>query len=1812
MSATRDPRQPTRARKRPALPASFLRASASPPPPSAGHDTAADERSTDALDDDGDDDFVETTSEAAARAVARFYAEQDARRGELTAGGGGGAGARYGVQARVDSRGRTVYRIRPIAPDPSPPPSDASSSTSADAHHPFARPSDHPHPTTASADADSARPTIALHRSSLLRPSRSIPLLRSPTAGLFSSCEDSAQGAAPAPGGLHPSAAATASASASPALRKAPSSPSLRSAPTAPPSPSPRAPAPRRPTPRARAPRPAAGTGSDGSGKGDVLGRILGWRADLPPAPLRPAAGTGMATGAGTRAEARARRRRGEGREKKAGVGLPGVWRRLGSGKGSAGASEAGTDRSDLPEDLVDELDAASVFSDADDAGDVDSTPASPDSSTVDHPFASPRQRPSYMRRPTGPFGTGVRIQRDSPTPAPRPAPETFLTAPDDAAAPTALLTHAMREVSSSDSIRTARADDPQPQPQPRPLVPPGSAPAAAPPARRFEDPSVFDLFHQPSLPCSPVDAQPQPQPHGIPFGAHGRLPSSASLASSRSARSDRSAAHDITVVTAPGDDPRFVIWGVKDAEGAPAGAGAAAAGGARAPGGEESRRPSFARGAGTAGRSSGGAAAGRELDGGGGSPAPSTASPGSTHRRRWSVGARSASNTSGTSSSPATSVRESVSSASGGHATPPQQQQQRVLMAATVERLVAELTSQIVPDLLAEFFLTFRHYLSPLSLLRLLIARFEWATPSPATALSAEDDALRRVVRVRTFVVLRYWLLNHFADDFTPSREVRTALTTWLNAAARDERLRSSPRDLRLVKGLKKTARRCKAAFILGPGPGPAGAAPAHAQGPSEDDLDLDFGASHLGARSALEETHPAASAAAAQPSGGFASLRSRSGLAALQPHHHHDHHAHPDEAALDSAAREHDHAAGDEGAHAGGGGAGLARNLSSALGTLGRLGRRLRVRASGAPGGAASGGAAGGGGGGGGGRDDLEAEMARRGGTDLLWVEGGVKEYLRYWGLEVSREEEEPNAVPEEEEEEEEEERAERTPEIGHGNDTPSTAECDVEVLTPRPDGMSVLLAEDARKGVDAVLLPDHGGVGLGILAGAGDDDAEAPPPPPSVIALDYAAPHRAATLDTLDLSPPALALAPAAPEPFTFSLTPGAFSSFAPSSTTPFVDRPQSVRIELDDLDDSDDDIDEDIIEAKRTLKRLPAAANLRLAATGGGGGGTATQQRRSASAESDASSYGFGAPVSVSPAAAFGWPHDPDESFVRESVSFIDDEDGSSSTEGVAVIPNFVLDGLVDSEDEDEPGDVEAALRRLEGLVDERRETEKKRRVERQMEKSGRLDEERKGALERLEQEAKALEGEYVDARRMTLAAPTTTTTTAEQVEESSLPPREAAVVEPASTVFIEPPPPAPLVASLPLSPPSPAPEHAATEQPTVRQPHLTVSPSSAQTSRKPSLSRIFSVPLRPLSARPVGGGVPSPLSAPAPPPTHRSFVLLCRTEVLAAQLTLIERDLLRMLSWQELVSGSWRARIGRGGGAGGGETDVRDWEAYVKERRRRDVEARERGEEPVRNAVQDVVARFNLTANWVCSEILLTADLNERAMLVAKFIRLAFKCYRLGNLQTLTQIVHGLQLDAVERLHKTWARVPAWEMRKLRGMQAFVSHLRNFKHLRRLMSAMVDEYGATADDGGSSSIGGGGKGDAATGATKGCIPFLGIFLRDLALNAALPTYLDPSSPSTPASVSPSGAPLSLCTRSTTSHPFPLASPPLAPLINVHKFRLLAQAVHGVVAFQGMAARGYAHLEPVRGAYWRCVRIRCLDARVAGELSRRVEP
>jgi hypothetical protein len=103
-----------------------------------------------------------------------------------------------------------------------------------------------------------------------------------------------------------------------------------------------------------------------------------------------------------------------------------------------------------------------------------------------------------------------------------------------------------------------------------------------------------------------------------------------------------------------------------------------------------------------------------------------------------------------------------------------------KVLIAATIERWIAQLTSDLDYDELLNFFLTYRTYISAVDLCHLLICRFHWA-------LSGKDDMVRKIVRVRTFVAIRYWLLTFFVMDFLPNRELRLLLASWLNTLVKD-----------------------------------------------------------------------------------------------------------------------------------------------------------------------------------------------------------------------------------------------------------------------------------------------------------------------------------------------------------------------------------------------------------------------------------------------------------------------------------------------------------------------------------------------------------------------------------------------------------------------------------------------------------------------------------------------------------------------------------------------------------------------------------------------------------------------------------------------------------------------------------------------------------------------------------------------------------------------------------------------------------------------------------------------------------------
>lgn len=135
-------------------------------------------------------------------------------------------------------------------------------------------------------------------------------------------------------------------------------------------------------------------------------------------------------------------------------------------------------------------------------------------------------------------------------------------------------------------------------------------------------------------------------------------------------------------------------------------------------------------------------------------------------------------------------------------------------IKAATPARLVAEITSPtfVDYDLLSDFFLTFRSFLETKDLLYILIARLKWSV--------ARDDEIGTVVRVRTFVAIRHWILNYFLDDYVIDYNLRKSFCDLLNgfvAELSQNRARSKT-PLKILGELKKCWRRVCTLYWDGP----------------------------------------------------------------------------------------------------------------------------------------------------------------------------------------------------------------------------------------------------------------------------------------------------------------------------------------------------------------------------------------------------------------------------------------------------------------------------------------------------------------------------------------------------------------------------------------------------------------------------------------------------------------------------------------------------------------------------------------------------------------------------------------------------------------------------------------------------------------------------------------------------------------------------------------------------------------------------------------------------------------------------------
>ena len=168
--------------------------------------------------------------------------------------------------------------------------------------------------------------------------------------------------------------------------------------------------------------------------------------------------------------------------------------------------------------------------------------------------------------------------------------------------------------------------------------------------------------------------------------------------------------------------------------------------------------------------------------------------------------------------------------------------------------------------------------------------------------------------------------------------------------------------------------------------------------------------------------------------------------------------------------------------------------------------------------------------------------------------------------------------------------------------------------------------------------------------------------------------------------------------------------------------------------------------------------------------------------------------------------------------------------------------------------------------------------------------------------------------------------------------------------------------------------------------------------------------------------------------------HIPFVLAFETSLLAQQLTLIEKDALNEINWQDLIYMRWNPK----------SPPTLNWVDYLREH------------DP--SGIDLVTARFNIMVKWVLSELVMTQSIEERALVIIKYIHIAQHARVLHNYATLLQLTIALTSIDCTRLTKTWAMVPAAEKAILQDMEALVTPIKNFHNLRQEMETANAEQG----------------------------------------------------------------------------------------------------------------------------------------------------
>lgn len=194
--------------------------------------------------------------------------------------------------------------------------------------------------------------------------------------------------------------------------------------------------------------------------------------------------------------------------------------------------------------------------------------------------------------------------------------------------------------------------------------------------------------------------------------------------------------------------------------------------------------------------------------------------------------------------------------------------------------------------------------------------------------------------------------------------------------------------------------------------------------------------------------------------------------------------------------------------------------------------------------------------------------------------------------------------------------------------------------------------------------------------------------------------------------------------------------------------------------------------------------------------------------------------------------------------------------------------------------------------------------------------------------------------------------------------------------------------------------------------------------------------------------------------------HVPFILMYDSLSIANQMTLIEREIMMEVDWKDLLDLNMEEKL----------PIVTSWLQLLVHNEKL-------------SGIDLAVSRFNLTVNWIISEIVMTTDVKLRRNAIQRFIHVAEHCKTFQNYNTLMQIVLALSSIIVQKYTDTWRLIEPGDLLTWEGLKNIGSLDKNYSVLRQLLNS-IDPI-------------------------KGCIPFIVLYLSDLSLNFEKKDWIVPA-------------------------------------------------------------------------------------------------